>query len=387
MRLPNLCRNSDGRAFSYYPGTGGRKRQYFGQYGTPEAEAAYRQWLQSILSGYQPPSGKNLRIVDLVEQFLAHCEKQHGKDTTEFNLIFKACERLLLMAADKPAQSIGPVLLGQYAERMLSETFRKRNGPVRTYSRTYISKCISRIKRMVKWASGKEILPPEHFHKLAAFDLASVVPQKARRRDPVTAIDFRIVRASLPFLSDPVRSMVPVQALCGMRPQDVCNLRPVDIDTSHTVWVYEPEGHKNTHRGQRLMKAIPPSAQVFLLPYLTCQPHQYVFRPELAPAFNLHQKVGERYTTGAYRTAILRGCERAQKAHVPIPLWTPNQLRHGAARLVRERMGYDAASQWLGHSTPDTTAIYAARSVKAVLEVASEMEEKEFGKIFRNPAE
>lgn len=385
MRVPKLCKTTDNRAYSTYPRTGGRKREYFGQYGTPDAEAAYKEWLQRILNGYQPPSGANLRIVDLVEQFLEHVEKQHGRDTTEFNTCFKACERLLQFAANKSASSFGPVLLRTYAERMLSETYQKRNGPIRHYSRTYISKCVSRLKRMVKWASANEIIPPEHFHKLAAFDLASVVPQKARRASPVTAIDFRVVRATLPFLSDPVRSMVPVQALCGMRPQDVCNIRPMDIDRSHTVWVYEPVEHKNTHRGQRLMKAIPPSAQVFLLQYLTCRPEQYVFRPELAPAFNPDQVVGERYTTGAYRTAIIRACERAQKHHVPIPVWKPNQLRHGAARLVRERMGYDAASQWLGHATPDTTAIYAARSVKAVLEVASEMEGQEFGKIFGNP--
>lgn len=387
MKIPKLCRNPDNRAYATYPGTGGRKREYFGQHGSPEAEAAYKEWLQRILSGYETPANRTLRIADLAEQFLEHTERQHGRDSTEFNLCFKAVERLLLLGANKPASSFGPVLLRAYAEQMLQETYQKRGGPERVYSRTYISKCVARLKRMVKWASANEIIPPEHYHKLAAFDLASVVPQKARSRVPVTGIDFRVVRATLPFLSHPVRSMVPVQALCGMRPQDVCNIRPIDIDTSHSVWVYEPAEHKNTHRGQRLMKAIPPSAQQYLQPYLDCQPEQYVFRPDMAPAFNPRQEVGERYTTGAYRTAITRACQRAQRRHVPIPVWTPNQLRHGAARLVRESLGYDAASQWLGHASPDTTAIYAARSVKAVREVASEMEAKEFGRIFGNPAD
>ena len=149
--------------------------------------------------------------------------------------------------------------------------------------------------------------------------------------------------------------------------------------------MYEPAEHKNTHRGQRLLKAIPPSAQVHLLPYLDCGPEEYVFRPELAPVFNPKQAVGRKYTTGAYRTAVVRACQKAQQSQVPIPTWTPNQLRHSAGKLVRERLGYDAASQWLGHSSSDTTAIYAARSVRAVLDVASALESEVFGKIFGKP--
>jgi integrase len=383
MRVPKLCRNPDGRAYATYPKSN-KQREYFGQYGSPEAETAYREWLLRVLNGQTAPTIREMTITELADKYLTHALQKYGRDSTEFNVCFKAIERLIRLAGSQPALSIGPVLLTTYANSMVTETYQKLNGPSRKYSKTYVSKCLQRIQRMVRWACGNEILPPEHYHKLQAFDGVSVVRNKARDTTPVTAVDWRVVSATIPFLHDPVAAMVPVQYLCGMRPQDVCNLRPMDIDRSHgEVWIYVPFEHKNTHRGQGLVKAIPPSAQVFLMEYLTdCPPESHVFKPAEAPAFS-PSPAGVRYTTQVYRMAILRGCERAQRHRVPIPTWTPNQLRHGVGTLVRERMGYDAASQWLGHASPDTTAIYAERSTKAVLDVASTMDAEVFGKIFR----
>ena len=46
------------------------------------------------------------------------------------------------------------------------------------------------------------------------------------------------------------RAMVEVQLLTGMRPGEVCQLRPCDIDTAGPVWVFRPRQHKTRHRGE-----------------------------------------------------------------------------------------------------------------------------------------
>lgn len=38
--------------------------------------------------------------------------------------------------------------------------------------------------------------------------------------------------------------MIEVQRLAGMRSDEVCRMRPADIDTPGTVWVYRPTRFK-----------------------------------------------------------------------------------------------------------------------------------------------
>ena len=374
MRIPKLCLDRyDNRAYARYPKT--KRKQYFGTYGSPEAEAKYRDWLKLVLTGYVPPSGAKMHVIDLVDRYLAHCEAEWGRESTEFNLIFQACDRLLTIAANKPITELGPLLLKAYCDRMLTETYQKGKSPAKAYSSTYLSKCVSRIKRMVHWGAQQEIVPPEVYEKVKLFEIPRSTRKQARETAPVQPVPWTVVRATLAHLHSPIDTMVQVQFWCGMRPQDVCNLRPEDIERSGDVWMYEPHEHKNTHRGLGLMKAIPPSIQRLLSPFLSVPRDQYLFRPDQAPIFQPTLNLRARYTTSAYGYAVRRACMRARDRYLlPIPYWTPNQLRHGIATLIKEDQGHDAATAYLGHSTPDTTAIYAHRSREAVRKVAMELE-------------
>ena len=56
--------------------------------------------------------------------------------------------------------------------------------------------------------------------------------------------------------------------------------------------------------------------------------------------------------------AIQRACRRAG-----VPVWTPHQLRHTRATVIRQEFDIEAAQIILGHSKPDTTLIYAERDL------------------------
>jgi integrase len=64
-----------------------------------------------------------------------------------------------------------------------------------------------------------------------------------------------ITHATLEHLPDVVADMVRLQRLTGMRPAEVCIVRPCDIDQSNDVWAYRPESHKTEHHGRE--RAIP----------------------------------------------------------------------------------------------------------------------------------
>ncbi len=77
---------------------------------------------------------------------------------------------------------------------------------------------------------------------------------------------------------------------------------------------------------------------------------------------------GSRYTKDAYRVAIQRAARRAGVAP-----WTPLQLRHTAASLIRGRYGLEPAQVVLGHSHAEVTQIYAERDLKLAVRIMTEI--------------
>ena len=62
--------------------------------------------------------------------------------------------------------------------------------------------------------------------------------------------------------------------------------------------------------------------------------------------------------------------ERAEvKAYRVKNYWHPNQLRHAAATRIEEQFDITASQRVLGHSKPETTAIYVAQNIKRAAEI------------------
>ncbi|HET6325478.1 MAG TPA: site-specific integrase, partial [Planctomycetaceae bacterium] len=192
----------------------------------------------------------------------------------------------------------------------------------------------------------------------------------AKETEPIRPVDEGTVSATIPHLSPVLAAMVRLQLLTGMRPGEVCRLRPADVTIGKSgTWTYRPSVHKTEHHeGRERRIFIGPDGQGVLRRYLDRDPDAYCFspresvgRPGSAAA---RRGPGSRYTSASYRRAIARACERAGFEE-----WKPNQLRHTAATLIRERYGVEAAATVLGHSDPRVTAIYAERDFKLASDV------------------
>ena len=163
------------------------------------------------------------------------------------------------------------------------------------------------------------------------------------------------------------------------------------IDRTKEIWLYRPEKHKTSHLGQALVKAVPPAAQKLLLPLLRENPDEPIFSPfeslEYWRSLERKRVVSQKqlkkrrvkargpYTTASYGKAVVYAIDRASKQAPPvkIPHWTVNQLRHSIATQLRESVGIEAAQLFLGHAKPDTTLIYAEKSIAALAEVARQL--------------
>jgi integrase len=203
-------------------------------------------------------------------------------------------------------------------------------------SRSYVNEHIARLKRMYKWAAAEELISESTYRSLALVDGLRRGRTEAREPAPVKPVADEVVEVALEHLPEVVANMIRLQRLSGMRPVEVCILRPMDLDRGGDVWFYRPESHKTEHHGRERTICIGARGQAILLRYLARGADDCCFRPcdseskRLAdrharrktplrygnkPGTNRvgkpKTKAGARYTTCTYRQAIYRGCAKA----------------------------------------------------------------------------
>lgn len=316
----------------------------------------------------------------------------------------------------------GPNRLRLLRERMVTGDA-EADPPRDRWSRRTTNERVRIVQAFFRWAVARELVGES-----VARALEMVDPLKRRRgepddRRPVLPVTQDLIDATLPHCSRQVRALIQLQLLTGARPGELVGLRAIDIKTDgghgagDEVWTYEPDQHKNSHRGQSRTIYFGPKAQEILRPFMASRPLDApLFSPKQAEeerrdAASAARRVpvgygngrgtnrsrsprrppGEAYDVGSYRRAIWRACDAA----FPLPKelrkkrfetaeawrervgdegvvevdrwrevhrWSPNQLRHTAATRIRKEHGLEAAALILGHASAEITdAVYAER--------------------------
>lgn len=400
MRTPKLCRNSDGRAYATIPRSGG-KRIWLGKYGTEEATLAYTRWLRRVLECNEPVQRPELTghegvsVAVVVSRFLSHVKATYSAE--EFRNFKDAFPQFVEMFSDLAVSEFGPLKLAALQQRMVADGL----------ARTTINARIHRVRFLFKWGVSQEIVPPSVVHGLATVPGLKKGRTRAREPRPVKPAPWSDVVTLLPWMSPVVAGMVQTQLYCGMRPSEVCRMRPCDIDRSGRIWLYRPFKHKGEWRDQECVKAIPESAQPILAPFLQRDERHFCFDPresadwhrsrrthatsgnrktkrypcelrrvEKNRAESLRKREGttESFDRATYYRAVRYAFERAKKEGTIIPRWFPHQLRHSIATRLDSEFGRQAAQKWLGHSKLDTTAIYVEQQISDLVTLAEQVD-------------
>ena len=205
------------------------------------------------------------------------------------------------------------------------------------WSRVMQNRAIAFIKRAYRRAANSGKIPASVAQQIAVTESLRAGEGGGESRK-VKPVSLEVVQATLAHCSEVIADTARVQLACGCRPGEVVRLAWTDIDTSSTPWEWVLDEHKNAHRDQERVIFLGPDARSVLMKYLG-EPRPFERRPN------------------AYTTAIRKAAKRAG-----ITPWAPNQLRHTAATLARQREGVETAGSVLGHADIDTTMIYAERS-------------------------
>ena len=424
-RIPSYgLHKPSGRARVYLNG----RHVYLGPHGSPESREKYARLIAEHLAGPQvpkpapaPASAVPVQPVvardafdarsaqppgpsvnELLAAYLDFAEGYYAKDgrpTQQYTNVLAALKPVRELYGTTPAAEFGSKKLKAVREHMVS---------VRDLSRKLVNARVNLIRRFFKWCVGEELIPPSVFEGLRAVDGLRYGRTEARETDPVKPVPDEHVEATLPHLGPQVAAMVKVQRLTGMRPGEVVQMTPGDIDRTGEIWVYRPESHKNRWRGHDRAVPLGPKAQSVLAPFLDNRPAEKpLFSPKEAEEWRYREnppyagrdrttkrypserrrlaaqkaarrkakrkpgrKARDAYDRDSYRRAVKRGVEKAKAAGDDVEQWTPAQLRHAKATEVRKVAGLEAAQAALGHKRADVTQIYAEKNLAAAVELA-----------------
>lgn len=388
-RVPSYRRHRPtGQAVVTLTDPAGKRRDYYlGAYGSKESKAEYARLLAEWNAAGRciPRSGPapgDLTVNELVLQFWRHAEGYYrhadGSETSELDEYRYSLRPLKTLYGHTLGRDFGPLALKAVRQSMLESGL----------SRRVINSRIGRVRRVFKWAVSEELIPPSVFHGLQTVTGLGKGRTTAPDPGPVEPVADELIERTLPKLSRHVAGMVRFQRLTGCRPQDVCNLRRCDIDTTQAVWFYRPPQHKNAWRNQTRCIAIGPKAQAVLAEFPTNSPSDYVFSPAVATIERYKimrearvtrvqpsqicrakrkakRRPGAKYSRVTYHRAIYAACERHGILH-----WHPNQLRHSRGTEVRKQFGLEEAQVILGHANAKVTEVYAMSNAELAAKVA-----------------
>jgi integrase len=390
---------------------------YLGKFDSQESHEEYKQLIAKYLAEKptvldDTPPVAVLKVEELILRYFTFAKTyyvRNGDHTDEITTLRILLRRLRGLYGSVDATKFGPKSFRTFIDSMVQEGL----------SRKYINDSIGRVKRLFKWGVAEELIPSSVFHGLSAVSGLRKGRSQAKETDKILPVADEVVDATLPFLPEVVADMVRLQRLAGMRPAEVCIMRPCDIDRSSKIWIYKPQWHKTDYADKDRSIPLGPKAQGILLRYLARDAETYCFRPcdsEAKRRALQHlnrktamscgnrpgacrvakpkRKAGERYDTASYRRAIQRACDKAfphptiaRRRSVELTAkqcqelqewrsdhrWAPNQLRHSAGTAVRKLFGLEASQVMLGHSSADVTQIYAERDMELAVKVAKEV--------------
>lgn len=371
-----------------------------GRTGTPGATQAYQRLLTEhpTAPSIARPAGDQVRnsltVADLCVRFQTHY-RTLKRITHTYYRIQSALNQLAELYGDLSVEEFKGPQLKAFQRSLASKGL----------SRSYISGIVGTVKQAWRHAVSEDWIDPALLQGLDA--VASLEPGESGAVEPrvVEPAPLDDVQATLPHLRPPVRAMVELQLITGMRSGELCSLTPgqiiregtfrvqgrgtVRVDQLGGAWVYAPDQHKTASQGHGRYVVLGPKAQAILLPWLDRAADLPCFSPaedhaaqvaersaaRQTPLYPSHAAKrqatwestrGDRYTSQSYQRAIARACEKAG-----VPHWHPHQLRHAAEVLIESEYGLDEARAVLGHRDPRMTARYGVRDVLTAAKVMS----------------
>jgi integrase len=384
------------------------KDYYLGTHDSPEAIARYAVLIANYQSGGMTlPDDFELNSVDgavsallggtqasepiqqanepivvrhITALFRSHVAEKYKNTPQEKHRHERLCDQIDEQFGDVPANDFGPIKLKAFRDGLVKQGL----------ARKYVNRLTNCVVTIFRNAVAGELIDVSRVESLRTLEPLRNGQTEAPETEEVEPVELLHVRATAVHLSPIVKAMLRIQVATGMRPKEICMMRPIDIDRRGELWIYRPSNHKTKWIGKK--KAIPlvGDARAAITDYLNRDPESYCFNPQEAMAWrravgaanrktpihhgnrpgtnvktNPKRKPRNQYDAQSYRQAIQRAAMKAG-----VPHWHPYQCRHLTATTIRGVLGIEETQALLGHSKAAMTEHYARESIEAATRAA-----------------
>ena len=347
--VPALQDDGRGRAIVRWSHLGTRYKRSFGTWGSAQAEKEYSRWAAEWYAcqgtaAPPPEQGHVLSVAGLIALCLdwaAQHYRKHDQPTSEVAGFEAALSGLNDLYGDTAAADFGPTQL-----RALQASWVTKGLSLST-----CNKYLHRAIRCFQFGAGRGLVPPSVPAALAHVEYLQRGRSAARPPQKITAAPDATIEAILPHLhTDPDRqavlsALVRLQRATGMRPGEVLELRPEDLDRTQVPWLYCPaSGGKAYHHDKDRRVWLGPRAREILTPWLeTAKEGELVFRIRHRRA-----KRSIPVSLAYYRDRIAAACLAAGVEKIK-----PNQIRHTKGTEVQRAYEDDGATAAVLGNTPE----------------------------------
>lgn len=335
---PRIYVHKSGRAFIRVR-KDGRSRDYYleGTPGSDECRAHYARLVAELSTGGVPrpevPRGGEVTVFQLIDRWRAERGPEHARK--ELEQYGYSLAPLVDLYGTTPARDFRIPQLKTVRAEMVR----------RGWCRNVVNRRIVRVRTVFRWAEEADLIPPGSWHHLCTLRSLPKNAPHVRQTAPTHVTSREELQAVLAHLREPLRTMLEVQWLSGMRSCEVRLMAASRIDRTQPTWIYSPEKDKSGWREGQAPRAVflGPECQRLLTPFLL-RAEEYLFPTRRAP----------HYSDTSYAHEIDKACK---KAGVKV---TGYGGRHAAKLRVTREHGLDAARAFLGQKSLGTTNQYAA---------------------------
>lgn len=314
-----------------------RQEVYLGPHGSPESREAYSSLLDRLRSGETETTVRRAArerqsrrpAVPLNELFMRFILEELPKYATAEQRCIKGAIKIAReLYGDTDAAEFGPLRLRTVREAMV------RKG----WSRSFVNKEIKRLRMVLRWAVGWEMLPRTIVDALGDVKPLAAGDSEAPESIPRKAISAADIQAVKAMLCERHRDLVDLMLMTGCRSGELLSLTTGMIDRTGEIWRTDLERHKTRHQGKSRTLFYNPTAQMILRKYLQADPDVRLFT----------------LRGDTFSKAVKVACVKAG-----VPVFTPHWLRHTVATKLADEVGIEGAQRLLGHSQAAMTRHYS----------------------------
>ncbi len=190
-------------------------------------------------------SDKAMQVKHVAEAYREKAKLVFRNSPKELARQLKLSDEMVLHYGDLPADQFGPKALKEQRERWVKAG----------NSRKYCNRLTQSVLRMFKHAVAEELISESVWQRLKALEPLRIGQTDALETEPRKPVAVEVVRKTAAELSPVLKAMLRVHIATGMRPTELCRIRPCDIDRSGESWFYRPAKHKTASRGKA--RAVP----------------------------------------------------------------------------------------------------------------------------------